>query len=376
MLRVIRASLKLLIPPVPREVRDEFAVLSYEKLRGQVPFLYLVVLMIIGSAAFASLGDLSLVLQAGVPAVLAALCLYRLLVWMRRMNRKVSVEQARKLARRSGIIAPCIMAFASLWCLLAWSETAAEHRSFVPLFLIIAAFSTSVCFASLLPALVSLTVALAPITIALALTGEQLNLALAAAATAGGLLIGRILLNQNRLLITSLVLQKRAETLANTDQLTGLPNRRAFFALAERHIAAGSLAGIALLDLDDFKLVNDRHGHLVGDEFLGAIASRLAKSADSQIIVSRLGGDEFALLMTGNLSEAAVAAHCTGLLAALAMPCEIEGLQLRVSGSIGLACHPGDGTELKTLLASADRALYNAKEGKVAPLPARRTRAA
>jgi diguanylate cyclase len=164
------------------------------------------------------------------------------------------------------------------------------------------------------------------------------------------------------------MLQHRMEALANTDMLTGLPNRRSFLAQAERALLEATAAvpvAIALLDLDGFKPVNDRLGHHAGDELLKTIADRMRTQAKSQVLVGRIGGDEFAILFRDASDPLQVSARATGIIAALAVPCTIGGRRISISASLGLAQFPQDGASLQDLMLAADRALYEAKaEGR------------
>jgi diguanylate cyclase (GGDEF)-like protein len=149
---------------------------------------------------------------------------------------------------------------------------------------------------------------------------------------------------------------------ASHDPLTGLPNRRAFYQLGaelvadprRRHLVA------AVLDLDDFKQINDRYGHAAGDEVLVSIARRFASYAGDGL-VARLGGDEFAgLLVSAAIDERWL--HQTGetLAVILAAPIRVAGDLVVVTASVGLV--PVDGcTDLGDVLRHADAAMYRAK---------------
>lgn len=153
--------------------------------------------------------------------------------------------------------------------------------------------------------------------------------------------------------------------LAEHDSLTGLPNRLLFYdrvcqaiSLAHRH---GGQAAVLFLDLDGFKQVNDTLGHQIGDKLLRLVAKRTVACVRSSDTVSRLGGDEFVVLLpeVADAEDAAFAAE--KILAAIAAPCAISGLDLGVSGCIGISIFPEDGQSSDTLIKSADTAMYQAK---------------
>jgi diguanylate cyclase (GGDEF)-like protein len=179
----------------------------------------------------------------------------------------------------------------------------------------------------------------------------------------------RMIAQQHTQLVDLLLLQRQMRELADTDPLTGLLNRRAIGARLDREIAeAASDTGfaVALLDLDGFKPVNDRHGHATGDILLCEVADRLRRAGGDQAVVARLGGDEFAILVPRGsaLASTAIAGH---MLSALVPPHLIGGHDIRIGASIGVATWPGDGLTADALFDTADRALYAAKaQGKQA----------
>ena len=153
------------------------------------------------------------------------------------------------------------------------------------------------------------------------------------------------------------------EQQAQTDALTGLPNRTLLGTRAAGSLLEAGDDGTALLlvDLDRFKEVNDTLGHHVGDRFLQVIARRLAAAVRPGDTVVRLGGDEFALLLPGT-GAAGAEESARRLLETVCAPIVLEGLQVDVDASIGIAVAPEHGTDLDALLQHADVAMYLAKE--------------
>jgi diguanylate cyclase (GGDEF)-like protein len=155
------------------------------------------------------------------------------------------------------------------------------------------------------------------------------------------------------------------EFLAGHDPLTGLLNRRAFEERLTDALARGRRYGrrvaLIMLDLDEFKSVNDVHGHSVGDELLHQLAHRLAMLTRETDAVCRLGGDEFIVLADDVGDEKHVVQHAGRLLAALMRPIEVEGTSIRIGVSLGVAIQPDAGDDAKALMRSADQAMYAAK---------------
>jgi diguanylate cyclase (GGDEF)-like protein/putative nucleotidyltransferase with HDIG domain len=151
----------------------------------------------------------------------------------------------------------------------------------------------------------------------------------------------------------------RAMRLALTDPLTGLGNHRYFHEQLERALVEAESSGLhvalCLFDIDDFKHINDSHGHPAGDEVLVAVASRLRRDGEA----FRLGGDEFALLLVGP-QELEALRIAEGVLARAARIDAGVGVELRLSA--GIAVYPAVGVERSELVRVADSALYLAKE--------------
>jgi diguanylate cyclase (GGDEF)-like protein/PAS domain S-box-containing protein len=159
--------------------------------------------------------------------------------------------------------------------------------------------------------------------------------------------------------------QAQIEHMAYHDALTGLPNRRMLQEEGERYLAMAERKGrplaVLLLDLDRFKRINDTLGHDVGDMLLAQAAERLTKCLRAGDILARLGGDEFAFILSDTTpGQAAVTAE--RILSAIGEPMTLLEHELRVQGSIGIACYPQHGNTLRDLLKSADIAMYQGKK--------------
>jgi diguanylate cyclase (GGDEF)-like protein/PAS domain S-box-containing protein len=147
------------------------------------------------------------------------------------------------------------------------------------------------------------------------------------------------------------------------DALTGLPNRTLLSQRIEQAIAAPPgeqrSFGLMVMDLDHFKEVNDTLGHAAGDQLLREVGRRLQACARAEDTVARLGGDEFAMLL--RVPRAGLARIAGKFLAALNEPVLVEGRELFVPGSIGIAVYPDDSWDIATLYKHADSAMYYAK---------------
>jgi len=152
--------------------------------------------------------------------------------------------------------------------------------------------------------------------------------------------------------------------LAHHDALTDLPNRTHFrdaMIDALKALDRGEAVATLCLDLDQFKTVNDTLGHPVGDALLQVVAGRLRACAGTADVVARLGGDEFAIVQVGEQPVAATTL-AENIIDALTAPFEVQGHQVVIGVSIGIAVAPTDGRDPDQLLRNADMALYRAKE--------------
>ena len=166
--------------------------------------------------------------------------------------------------------------------------------------------------------------------------------------------------------------ERRIEFLAHHDALTELPNRTLFMdrlrqAVAQAERASRKVA-VSMLDLDNFKHVNDTLGHTAGDRLLVEVAARLRGCVRASDTVARLGGDEFAVVqpLVSSPDQAAALAHRAR--AALAEPLEIDGRAIHAGASVGVTLFPDDARDLDALLRNADLALYRAKSNPRRPV--------
>jgi diguanylate cyclase (GGDEF)-like protein len=200
------------------------------------------------------------------------------------------------------------------------------------------------------PALIAVSIFISPILLALSALNPDLFPIYIVALLVTNLLLAFIrmstALRQARIL-------NDERTLARTDELTGLANRRML--LAEIDNFSKIEGALMLLDLDGFKPINDQHGHEVGDRILREVAKRFSRTLPQGALLARLGGDEFGVLIRGSYEEALESAHA--LRASVSYPFSIEGNEITVGVSIGIVHNDGAGELLKR----ADAAMYRAK---------------
>ncbi|SHK12119.1 diguanylate cyclase (GGDEF) domain-containing protein [Marinobacter antarcticus] len=156
--------------------------------------------------------------------------------------------------------------------------------------------------------------------------------------------------------------KKDLELATNYDSLTGLPNRHRLTELFEQELyEAGrrnGLVSVCFIDLDGFKIINDEHGHAVGDAVLRSVAAKLQATVRSHDIVARLGGDEFVAILR-DVGDERVYAR---LLEVIRQPISFRHHVLQISGSMGITVYPDDDSDTDLLIRHADQAMYAAKE--------------
>ena len=166
--------------------------------------------------------------------------------------------------------------------------------------------------------------------------------------------------------------EEGARNAALHDNLTGLPNRSLFRDRLEHGIAQAKrhrwILAVMFLDLDNFKSINDTHGHQAGDAVLQTIATRLAHNTRNDDTVSRYGGDEFLYLLTPLQEQKDTAMIAAKILKAIQAPCDVRVgdviVNLHLEASIGISVFPRDGATAAALIKRADEAMYAAKENK------------
>ncbi|WP_158896565.1 MULTISPECIES: bifunctional diguanylate cyclase/phosphodiesterase [unclassified Pseudomonas] len=176
------------------------------------------------------------------------------------------------------------------------------------------------------------------------------------------ILVHRLLRRLRRSYVDLLEAQMHSDGLARYDPLSGLLNRRAFGEHLTHVLREPQSTAIFLIDLDNFKSINDRAGHAAGDAAICAVAESLREvTVGRQVALARLGGDEFAVTITGDFSRADLAVAAEDLLQRISRP--INGWPaIQITASMGIAVAPVDGSTPESLLPRADIAMYRSKQ--------------
>jgi diguanylate cyclase (GGDEF)-like protein len=326
--------------------------------------LFLMLAATTPTAIYGGVASVHPVIRIGFPVILAVVCLLGFGVQMHFRGRRISPRRARRMIKEATWLSGIMGGMCSTWTVVNWLAAPQATHSYYAMIMAMGSLATAYCLSSIrFATFVNLGIGLVPISLLMLTSGHPPEIAAGTSLVVATAFLLRMILQQHVQLIDLLQLQHQMRDLAHTDPLTGLSNRRELDMRLDEEIAAAGVDArfaIALLDLDGFKPVNDRHGHAVGDQLLCEVAGRLRHACGDGAIVARQGGDEFAILVRAGspLLSTSLADH---ILAALAAPYRIDGQIIRVGASVGVAEWPAHGATAKKLFEVADRALYAAK---------------
>lgn len=362
--------------PTPELLRAQVQAFS-----RQVPLMYALVLVNTIALAWTHWNSAPRSLSLVFPGFLAMASLMRLVAWWRIRHQVIDDARARLMLRQTLVFAGILGCAFSAWSFSLFPYGDAFSQAHVMFYMAVTSIGSVCCLMHMRAAATLLTTFIVgPVAIFLisrhnmVMTAIGLNLVLVALTM---LVILWIAYRDFANLVESRRdLQQRQEEiqrlsdgyqrLANTDGLTGLPNRRQFFQRVEAAIASASEAGrsfaVGVIDLDGFKPVNDVYGHSVGDRVLVEASARLSRDHGAPLFVARLGGDEFGLVIEEDIDHDALQRLGVSLCEALAAPYCLPGVTAQVSGSAGFALYPWAAVSPELLYERADYALYHAKQ--------------
>ena len=175
-----------------------------------------------------------------------------------------------------------------------------------------------------------------------------------------------VLKHRVKSVVAKVIAERKVKLLAYRDTLTGLPNRLLFADRLEQAVVRSERTrtsmALMLIDIDDFKLVNDSFGHDAGDKLIKAVGDLISKSLRRADTIARLGGDEFAVIIEGIEGPEDAISIADNLTTILEHNVRLDDQETYTSASIGIAVYPGDGKDARALLKNADTAMYRAKE--------------
>ena len=311
-----------------------------------------------------------------------AIVLYRLAHWLevRPCMERQSLDVIRRDLRQANVEIPTLTLVFCLLAVTAFGRVEPLEESLLLVASWIVAAACALCLMRLARcAVLVVAAATAPITAALGLSGHQYGTWLAALIVIASSLIGYMLIENSRAFFelvrsrfTIADMHRAAEegrqaatAIANSDYLTGLPNRRFLLSLLADRTQAGQARAkpfaVGLVDLDGFKPINDIHGHQAGDAILKQVGDRLAAAMRGRGHAARMGGDEFAIVCDGIEGRNAAIALGREIREVFAAPFHVEELTIHVGCTSGFALFPASADQPDRLIRLADIALYRAK---------------
>ncbi|MFC0203773.1 putative bifunctional diguanylate cyclase/phosphodiesterase [Novosphingobium soli] len=363
---------------MPRTGQYPLTVAQYLRLREHIPPLYGLLSINAAVLAFTHRAVAPGVLVYTFPAVLIAACLVRMLAWMRPITAAdLDPATARHRMRRTVALAVVLALAFVAWSLALDQYGGPYEHGHVAVFVSVTVLGCVFCLSFLPVAAVAVCVTVLGTFLAYSLrTGTEVLIAIAGNMALVAMVILKILHDSYRSFVElensqrelyserrqAQVLGEENARLAQTDPLTGMPNRRFFFATLEdllQRSGPGDVFSVGLIDLDRFKPVNDTHGHAQGDRLLQVIGGRMIGACPADATVARLGGDEFGLIVPGDAAQGEQVANA--LCKAIREPARIGDTLVSVGCSAGLAVYPDTATSANLLFDRADFALYHAK---------------
>lgn len=358
-------------PSVPRSILAPLHAAQLENVRTQVP-------MLLAVAALNTCIVMAVCWSNGLPfsnyAWMSGLILYcfaRMTVWKRLLEKPIPLAKVPVIIKANVGLSVGMMGFLGIAASITYIAGTFAYETLIPVSLAFGATAIAHCLYTLRPAAIGvLVIGITPVALSMIFAGEFNAKMLGVSMLSVEALMIRFVAAQNDRLIEGLFLEQQIRELADTDPLTSLPNRRAIMASIEAELDCGAdqkvSFGIALLDLDGFKQVNDSLGHQAGDLMLLGVGGRLSDAAEQNDSVGRLGGDEFIVLFRNVEDKAELSARTTAILAALCRPIDLDGTRLPVAASLGYALYPEDGETVREVMHVADAALYAEKRASKA----------
>ena len=346
------------IPDLPPEVRSDFVVASATTVQKQGRWLFAALLLTCPFAVLATPESAGWFVRWGLPTLMALYCAMGLRDLFKENHFPEKPWRAERFMIQSWTSSVIGALISTTWAVACWSAADAGDRLHFPVILVMGALATAYCMASIRAAAAThLVIDIGAIAVLMLLTGSTLDMAAAVSLCVAGVFQWRMINAHHNQVVELLLLKRKSQTLALTDPLTGLLNRRALLDFADALGARAANARLLIIDIDCFKAINDTHGHDIGDTVLQEVARLIEAHTGEDVGAARLGGEEFALLGTTDALPPGKAMQLLAEIREAAMPhCG------RVTVSIGVAEGTlEDETAWRTLYHRADKALYAAK---------------
>lgn len=346
---------------------------QYEVFSRQIPLMYSVLLINAWILVASFWNDAPLWLTALCPLVFTTISMNRLLGWWQSRHTKPTTETARRRLSATNKMALAMALFLVAWSLSLYPYGDVPQQAHIAFFMAVTGICVVICLMHLRSAaFIVWLVICAGFFFHYIMSEEASFVAMAINMPFVSVALLLMVHVQAKHFSNSVAARSRIEAvshenlkLANTDNLTGLPNRRMFFARLKHAMQAAkshqNRVAVAVIDMDGFKSVNDLYGHAAGDKVLVEVGQRLNRDTSEKMLVSRLGGDEFAILVDDDLDDLALLRLGNKLCARLNEPFDVGDTTVSLSASIGFAVHPDVAQCPRTLYERADYIHYDCK---------------
>lgn len=346
---------------------------QYEVFSRQIPLMYAILLTNAWILVASFWRDAPLWLTGLCPLVFSTISVKRLLGWWRGRQFKPDAETARNRLASTNRLALAMAVFLVTWSLALYPYGDLGQKAHIAFFMAVTGICVVVCLMHLRSAAFIVWIVISMGFFGhFIMTGEASFVAMAVNmpfVTLGLLLMVHVQANHfnNSVAARSHIeaVSKENLRLANTDNLTDLPNRRMFFTRLKEAMQIarkrGTRLAVAVIDLDGFKSVNDLYGHAAGDQVLIEVGRRLKREASEGILVSRLGGDEFAIIFENDLKDSELLDLGNQMCAQLSSSFRLSEATINLSASIGIAIYPDVADCPRTLYERADYVHYDCK---------------
>lgn len=346
---------------------------QYLALSRQLPMMYFILLINTLMLAGTHYAVAPRWLVVYCPLLMTLFGVIRATEWVRTRNQPRSPAQMLTALKRTNGLAPVVALAFTAWPLALFPYGDSYTQAHVAFYMAITVIGCIFCMMHLLPAALATT---AVVNTAFVVFFASTGIITFVATAIDVLLVSiamLIILRAQYADFTRLVniqaqtakLSEENLKLANQDSLTGLANRRQFFARLDTLLAdaraKGTRLAVGLMDLDGFKPVNDIYGHSVGDRLLYQVGQRLSGLLDEDVHLARLGGDEFSLIITRVLNDEQLRTFGEKVCASLREPFLLVDMPIQISGSLGIATFPDQAFTATDVYEHADYALYQSK---------------
>lgn len=366
-------------PASSGDSRHPLIVAQFLNLRRQIAPLYLMLSVNAVALAFTHQQLAPAFLTQAIPLLLVSASLARLFHWLRPIDTQaIDLVAVTRRMRSTTVFAVVFSLAFVLWALWLDRYGGPYEHGHVAIFIAVTVMGVVFCLGYLPRSAHAVTYSVLGIFLAYCVwTGTPVMIAIAINIGLVGIVVLKVLrdsfssfveLEESRQALeieraSAHRLSEENARLAHSDALTGLPNRRYFFARLDAMLARDRAAApfcIGVVDLDRFKPVNDTLGHAQGDRLLQAIGDRLRPICNAEVTIARLGGDEFGLIFEGSLDDAARVGQ--QICDTIQRPVQLGDTAVAVGCSGGLAAWPDAGSTAHDLFDRADFALYHAKK--------------